>query len=83
MAGPAPTVTTPPPEASSRRPLTAGATAFALFLAALWGGNPVAIKAGLDDAPPLRLAGFRFVAVDLAGIQSGAFTLPLVSVSHG
>ena len=24
-------------------------------------------------------AGFRFVAVDLAGIQSGAFTLPLVT----
>jgi uncharacterized protein len=28
-------------------------------------------------------AGFRFVAVDLAGIQSGAFTLPLVAVSGG
>lgn len=31
----------------------------------------------------VRAAGFRFVAVDLAGIQSGAFTLPLVSVTHG
>jgi uncharacterized protein len=30
----------------------------------------------------LRGAGFRFVALDVAGIQSGAFTLPLVSV-HG
>jgi uncharacterized protein len=28
-------------------------------------------------------AGFRFVAVDLAGIQSGAFTLPLVGVGGG
>lgn len=28
-------------------------------------------------------AGFRFVAVDLAGVQSGAFTLPLVQVNHG
>jgi len=28
-------------------------------------------------------AGFRFVAVDLAGIQSGAFTLPLVVVAGG
>lgn len=28
-------------------------------------------------------AGFRFVAVDLAGMQSGAFTLPLVEVTHG
>jgi uncharacterized protein len=26
-------------------------------------------------------AGFRFVAVDLAGIQSGAFTLPLVAIN--
>ncbi|WP_225753306.1 ATP-dependent sacrificial sulfur transferase LarE [Actinotalea sp. Marseille-Q4924] len=31
----------------------------------------------------VRSAGFRFVAVDLAGIQSGAFTLPLVSARHG
>jgi uncharacterized protein len=31
----------------------------------------------------VRAAGFRFVALDLAGIQSGAFTLPLVDVSHG
>jgi pyridinium-3,5-biscarboxylic acid mononucleotide sulfurtransferase len=28
-------------------------------------------------------AGFRFVTVDLAGIQSGAFTLPLVTVGRG
>ena len=31
----------------------------------------------------VRAAGFRFVTVDLAGIQSGAFTLPLVSVARG
>ncbi|WP_029136269.1 ATP-dependent sacrificial sulfur transferase LarE [Nakamurella lactea] len=31
----------------------------------------------------VRAAGFRFVALDLAGIQSGAFTLPLVTVNHG
>jgi pyridinium-3,5-biscarboxylic acid mononucleotide sulfurtransferase len=29
----------------------------------------------------VRAAGFRFVTVDLAGIQSGAFTLPLVAVT--
>src|SRR3954451_14268017 len=28
-------------------------------------------------------AGFRFAAVDLAGVQSGAFTLPLVRAAHG
>ncbi|WP_223734780.1 ATP-dependent sacrificial sulfur transferase LarE [Streptomyces purpurogeneiscleroticus] len=31
----------------------------------------------------VRAAGFRMVAVDLAGIQSGAFTLPLVSATGG
>ena len=31
----------------------------------------------------VRSAGFRFVAVDLAGIQSGAFTLPLVQAQRG
>ena len=31
----------------------------------------------------VRGAGFRFVAVDLAGIQSGAFTLPLLDSDHG
>lgn len=37
-----------------------GAT-LVLLLAALWGGNPVAIKIGLVDAPPLRLGWMRFV----------------------
>lgn len=31
----------------------------------------------------VRAAGFRFVAVDLSGLQSGAFTLPLVEVRRG
>ncbi len=31
----------------------------------------------------VRDAGFTFVALDLRGIQSGAFTLPLVDVTHG
>ena len=31
----------------------------------------------------VRSAGFRFVAVDLRGIQSGAFTLPLVAAARG
>ncbi|WP_182111265.1 MULTISPECIES: ATP-dependent sacrificial sulfur transferase LarE [unclassified Actinotalea] len=31
----------------------------------------------------VRSAGFRFVALDLAGVQSGAFTLPLVTARGG
>ncbi len=34
---------------------------FALLLAILWAGNPVANKAGLDDAGPLRLGYLRFI----------------------
>jgi drug/metabolite transporter (DMT)-like permease len=45
---------------SARGELTLRSGAFAVLLAALWGGNPVAIKAGLDDAPPLRLGWMRF-----------------------
>jgi hypothetical protein len=53
----------PPPSApAGPQPLDTRATGFALLLSALWGGNAVAIKAGLDDAPPLRLAWMRFVA---------------------
>jgi drug/metabolite transporter (DMT)-like permease len=48
-----------PPD--QRRQLSGPAAGFALVLAALWGGNPVAIKAGLRDSPPLRLAWMRIV----------------------
>jgi len=41
--------------------LTKGAFALTLTLSALWGGNPVAVKAGLRDCPPLRLGWMRFV----------------------
>jgi drug/metabolite transporter (DMT)-like permease len=34
--------------------------ALALSLSAVWGGNPVAVKAGLRDCPPLRLGWMRF-----------------------
>jgi drug/metabolite transporter (DMT)-like permease len=43
------------------RALDARGAAIALLLAALWGGNPIAVKVGLADAPPLRLACLRFV----------------------
>ena len=55
-------------EIAGPQQLTPAATGFAAFLAALWGGNAVAIKAGLDDAPPLRLAWLRFVIGGLVTI---------------
>ncbi|MDA0596204.1 MAG: DMT family transporter [Chloroflexi bacterium] len=44
-----------------RQPLSMKAGTFALLLAILWAGNPVANKAGLDDAGPLRLGYLRFI----------------------
>jgi len=43
------------------RPIDFKGAALALLLSALWGANPVAIKLGLADMPPLRLALMRFV----------------------
>jgi len=40
-----------------------------------------AVRARLSAA--VKAAGFRFVCLDLDGIQSGAFTLPLVRAEHG
>jgi drug/metabolite transporter (DMT)-like permease len=44
----------------ARRDLDLRGAALALFISLLWGANPVAIKLGLIDAPPLRLAVMRF-----------------------
>ncbi len=62
----------PPPLAGVRRPLTARAGAFALFLALIWGAQPVAIKAGLADAGPLRLSAMRMT---LSGLVIIAYAL--------
>src|SRR5215510_15460746 len=48
------------PPVSEHRPLDPKGAALALLLAALWGANPVAIKLGLADMPPFRLALARF-----------------------
>lgn len=44
-----------------RRDIDLRGALLALLLSLFWGGNPVAIKLGLADAPPLRLAWLRFV----------------------
>jgi drug/metabolite transporter (DMT)-like permease len=41
--------------------IDARGAALALLLSILWGANPVAIKLGLEDAPPIRLAWMRFL----------------------
>lgn len=41
-------------------PIDLRGAALALLVSLFWGANPVAIKFGLEDSPPLRLAGYRF-----------------------
>ena len=53
--------------------LTKGALGLALSLSMLWGGNPVAVKAGLRDCPPLRLGWMRFVLGGLVVLAAAAF----------
>ena len=55
---------------SNRNP-DAGIVALVLLLALLWGGNSVAIKIGLEDFPPLMLAGLRFI-VGIAAVTGWA-----------
>ena len=62
------------------RDLDLRAAALALLLAALWGANPVAIKIGLVDAPPLRLAWMRFVLGGLLNLAWGGRTGALATL---
>jgi drug/metabolite transporter (DMT)-like permease len=50
------------------------AVGLVLLLSALWGGNTVAIKLGLLDAPPLALAWMRFVLGGLCVVAWGWWT---------
>jgi drug/metabolite transporter (DMT)-like permease len=62
----------PWPPVSPLRPLDVKGAVIAVVLAALWGGNPVAVKVGLADVPPLRLAWMRFL---IGGLTILAYAL--------
>ncbi len=62
------------PAASQPRELDARAVGMVVLLAALWGGNTVAIKIGLVDAPPLALAWIRFVLGGICVLLWGWWT---------
>ena len=59
---------------SAPRDLDARAVGLVLLLSALWGGNTVAIKVGLADAPPLALGWMRFVLGGLCVLGWGWWT---------
>jgi drug/metabolite transporter (DMT)-like permease len=64
-------VTAPP---GAPRELDRGAIAMVLLLAALWGGNTVAVKIGVADSPPLMLAALRFVIGGACVLAWGLWT---------
>ncbi len=48
------------------RPIDLRGAGLALLISLFWGANPVALKIGLEDAPPLRLAALRFLVAGVA-----------------
>jgi drug/metabolite transporter (DMT)-like permease len=63
---------------TDRRNVDSTGASLALLTSVLWGANTVAIKIGLADAPPLRLAWMRFVvggaAIALWAWRTGRLT---------
>jgi drug/metabolite transporter (DMT)-like permease len=81
-----------PPDARGRpvsplspapRPFDGKGAALALLISLFWGANPVAIKFGLVDAPPLTLAVLRFVLGGLVILTWAALTRRLGGLRVG
>jgi drug/metabolite transporter (DMT)-like permease len=62
------------PPSGAPRELDVGAIAMVLLLAALWGGNTVAVKIGVADSPPLMLAALRFAIGGACVVAWGLWT---------
>ena len=62
--------------------IDARGAALALLLSILWGANPVAIKLGLEDAPPIRLAWMRFLVGGVVIVAWGVGDRPSARLPH-
>jgi drug/metabolite transporter (DMT)-like permease len=71
------------PRRTAHRELDGRAVSLVLLLALLWGGNTVAIKIGVADAPPLALAWMRFVLGGLCVVVWGVWTRADFAVRRG
>ncbi len=65
------------------RELDPPAIAMVLLLAALWGGNTVAVKIGVADCPPLMLAAWRFAIGGACVVGWGLWTRAPFRVEPG
>jgi drug/metabolite transporter (DMT)-like permease len=71
------------PTGATPRELDLRAIGLVLLLSALWGGNVVAVKLGLADAPPLALAWMRFALGGLCVVAWGWWTRAPFMVDAG
>jgi drug/metabolite transporter (DMT)-like permease len=60
-----------------------GTITYIVFLTALWGGNMVAMKVGLQGVPPLSAAGFRFLLASLSVLLLALVRRVPLSVDRG
>lgn len=74
---------TPPTIDLRRRPLDLKAGLFALFVTTLWSGNSIAIKSGLDYAPPLRLGWMRFLVGSIVILGWAIYTRADLRIHRG
>src|SRR5919201_6069863 len=64
-----------------RRDIDLKGASLALLTSVFWGANPVVIKIGLADVPPLRMAVLRFVVGGLVVLLWGWWTGRLARLS--
>ena len=83
-AGPGQTSSSLPPTTDlRRRPLDLKAGLFVFFVSSLWSGNSIAIKAGLDYAPALRIGWMRMVAGSVVILAWAIYTKADLRIHKG
>ena len=73
----------PPTTDLRRRPLSLKSGLFVLFVSTLWSGNSIAIKAGLDYAPALRLGWMRMLAGSVVIVGWAIYTKADLRIHRG
>ena len=83
-AAPGQTNTSSPPTTDlRRRPLDLKSGLFVFFVSSLWSGNSIAIKAGLDYAPALRIGWMRMVAGSVVILAWAIYTKADLRIHKG
>ncbi len=67
----------------STAPLSPGTVVYLVFLCALWGGNMVAMKVGLQGVSPAAAAGFRFLLASISVLLFAVIRRAPLSVDRG